>query len=881
MAGKRGICSSPLSSADEAEDTGASSSVFPELSPSPSPKPERAKPHSKRKPAAKKSLLQPPKKRKTQNQKSAKELIHDAAPELVEYLTEQLGAVKQTKYEAEFGGGQGFIVKLPPSSWKSRRQRGELETWVKALGFSSGATLSRTALRIASLKADVILRELKLRVPSEADEEEAEMMVDESGDAEGDEDSGGAGEKKQGGYLTDPAMLRLKKYFEKLEAQKLEVVSYSENHRLLSSTQHMAIADAMEDVLAQPSVRRDRRLARRLSKLGRVSGRRLSSIAVAPSSFLPTVEDDWMWNREDKLSLTPVKRRISLGDTSSTQKKNVLGESVLYFVLHSGLVDTNTLKEVLRKVSIMWEKIAVMAYAWTIADYSKKSNFYSMNQVYTRHPRGHYLANGAYKEVFKVFSSERKRLEAISVMNIGAIEDTGNKGVIRQEVAHSVLLSNATEHGICPNFLRIYDVFLAGEHPRPDLWGSKTRRKPVELLADTDADSGVFGHLQDLPSDAIKESERLFQYIRMEFCDGGDLEDFIGLQKNKILPLESVAIPFFFQMVFGLYCARDKFNLRHCDIKLLNFFLKDIGRANPSKTPGAADIVLNYLLEDSCFVLRMPASFSYYVKLADYGSADSNSDNLGKPVTIDQFATLENSPVEFLLEGDAAEQSYAADTFSLGLCLLHLFTGSAPYEELLDAVHCPAELLKDLKFLWTSTRKNSGFSVIKSVARGDDENTLCHTLYRYIVLFGLPEQNPSETRGIDKVWQLLLKHLRPEDSAVNYPQRRSRRNAGSKGTCPHSKTKDQYVRDQSLYSLKNGSNDIIRRCREGLERVPGAMDLLKKLVGFNPSQRPTLKQVMYHPVFSNLRSPAKKSDADYVVSYYKSRLEGARLVPDV
>uniref|UniRef100_H3HCD1 Protein kinase domain-containing protein n=1 Tax=Phytophthora ramorum TaxID=164328 RepID=H3HCD1_PHYRM len=193
------------------------------------------------------------------------------------------------------------------------------------------------------------------------------------------------------------------------------------------------------------------------------------------------------------------------------------------------------------------------------------------------------------------------------------------------------------------------------------------------------------------------------KYIRMEFCDGGDLEDFIGLQKNKILPLESVAIPFFFQMVFGLYCARDKFNLRHCDIKLLNFFLKDIGRANPSKTPGAADIVLNYLLEDSCFVLRMPASFSYYVKLADYGSADSNPDNLGKPVTIDQFATLENSPVEFLLEGDAAEQSYAADTFSLGLCLLHLFTGSAPYEELLDAVHCPAELLKDLKFLWTDS----------------------------------------------------------------------------------------------------------------------------------------------------------------------------------
>jgi hypothetical protein len=54
----------------------------------------------------------------------------------------------------------------------------------------------------------------------------------------------------------------------------------------------------------------------------------------------------------------------------------------------------------------------------------------------------------------------------------------------------------------------------------------------------------------------------------MEFCDGGDLEDFIGLQKDKILPLVSVAVPFFFQMVFSLYCAREKFSMRHCDIKV-------------------------------------------------------------------------------------------------------------------------------------------------------------------------------------------------------------------------------------------------------------------------------------------------------------------------
>ena len=54
----------------------------------------------------------------------------------------------------------------------------------------------------------------------------------------------------------------------------------------------------------------------------------------------------------------------------------------------------------------------------------------------------------------------------------------------------------------------------------------------------------------------------------MEFCDGGNLEDFIGLMKDKTLSMASVAVPFLFQMAYSLYCAREKFNLRHCDIKV-------------------------------------------------------------------------------------------------------------------------------------------------------------------------------------------------------------------------------------------------------------------------------------------------------------------------
>ena len=42
-------------------------------------------------------------------------------------------------------------------------------------------------------------------------------------------------------------------------------------------------------------------------------------------------------------------------------------------------------------------------------------------------PKGRFLSDGAYKEVFQVWSSQQNRMEAISVMNINAIASTGNE----------------------------------------------------------------------------------------------------------------------------------------------------------------------------------------------------------------------------------------------------------------------------------------------------------------------------------------------------------------------------------------------------------------------------------------------------------------------
>ena len=79
-------------------------------------------------------------------------------------------------------------------------------------------------------------------------------------------------------------------------------------------------------------------------------------------------------------------------------------------------------------------------------------------------------------------------------------------------------------------------------------------------------------------------------------------------------------------------------------------------------------------------------------QLADYGTADLRAESDGCPVTLAQITTLENTPPEQLILGDCSTQGNGHDCFGLGLCMLHLFTGHAPYEEILESVSCPKML---------------------------------------------------------------------------------------------------------------------------------------------------------------------------------------------
>lgn len=179
----------------------------------------------------------------------------------------------------------------------------------------------------------------------------------------------------------------------------------------------------------------------------------------------------------------------------------------------------------------------------------------------------------------------------------------------------------------------------------------------------------------------------------------------------------------FFQLCFALFACQHRFHMRHYDVKLLNLFVKvrrpSVRNMRPALTRAARlqsmpETDVHYVIGGERFTLQRWCAASLpppptrpprapplmharkrsdkLIKLADYGSAEVAKGSLGGPVSVKHITTLENTPLDFLLLGAGARQGYAADVWAAGLSLLHLATGGAPYEELLEAVRCPPAL---------------------------------------------------------------------------------------------------------------------------------------------------------------------------------------------
>ena len=204
---------------------------------------------------------------------------------------------------------------------------------------------------------------------------------------------------------------------------------------------------------------------------------------------------------------------------------------------------------------------------------------------------------------------------------------------------------------------------------------------------------------------------------------------------------------------------------------------------------------------------------------------------------------MENTPIDFFTAGDAAVQSYACDTFSLGLCLVHLLTGRAPYEEILAQVQCPPSLMTELKKIWNKKpAKNAKFTytIIKETLADDPDDVLCHTFYRYLVLFGLPDVFPKG----NPVWQLIEKYLGPPIS----------RNQRSREV---SSCRARFQDNVDEFSFLMGTHEALVRARDNCSERPGLCEVVMAMVSYDPSERPTMKAILQSTVFDSIRTASE------------------------
>lgn len=373
-----------------------------------------------------------------------------------------------------------------------------------------------------------------------------------------------------------------------------------------------------------------------------------------------------------------------------------------------------------------------------------------------RFPSGRYLSEGACKQVYCIVKADTGEKFALSSMDMGTlVEERGvEMAAISAELEISLLCSGLlTGTRVCPNFLHVYSLFNCAQPPAEKHWVRSAAQGGGEVVAATRSKPGAVSG---------------YQYMRMEFCSYGDTEELVRARRHLSASCVRTSL---FQMLYSCYAAREQLSLRHYDVKLLNFFATSVDDlvASSGGTAGAAEVEVLYGFCDAVYMIPfVPLSAgagaaagagndNILVKLADFGTSTIARGELNDAINENQFTTLENTPVEYLLLGSSARQAYSADTYQLGLCMFHLCSGEEPYEELVEALKCPPQLMRRMRKIWEPKptggrggRKNAELSeespygivqgVIETLLCDEDDaeppgDVMYHTLYRYLVLF--------------------------------------------------------------------------------------------------------------------------------------------------
>ena len=561
-------------------------------------------------------------------------------------------------------------------------------------------------------------------------------------------------------------------------------------------------------------VQSTRKALRRLSvcgggRLSLAPTRRNAKTAAFLPSFAPMPEDEIeiIENGDGSENECEDKEVALQLDTPALECADVLSRVFEY--LHPSAVLSKCCR-----VSKFWNQIGAASanLAAALRPVSTALNI-PWTSVIDEFPKGTFLSEGSYKQVYKVYSKSRDRDEAISIMDVGSLLRDGGSShsaqIIESEVSMGLATTALVENSVCPNFVQVFQVFQLPFPPPGDEWCARAE--------------------QETCAANNNQQQQLYQYIRMELCSGGDVEEFIKRQRNAQLDLKC-CIDLLFQMLFAVYAGREQLNLRHHDLKLLNFFIK---KRNPEEAHA-----VQYAFERR----RFESSCGLTLKMADYGTADANKEFVGKDVELRHFGTLENTPPEcFLLQHP--KQSWATDTFPLGLAALHLFTGGAPYEEVLDGVACPQLLREELVKEWRARSrkrgKEKGHFAMACLLDDGDESVLVDTIYKYIVMLGLPSAQGVRCRVSSIIDDCL------ESSTKAIPR-------GKKGEKVKA-ARATYASHCAQYSLSMGSAPLIARGRERMRAVSGAWDLVvNRMLSFDPAKRPTMKTCLLSEAFASM-----------------------------
>lgn len=257
------------------------------------------------------------------------------------------------------------------------------------------------------------------------------------------------------------------------------------------------------------------------------------------------------------------------------------------------------------------------------------------------YPTGNYLSSGACKEVYCV-RRHGGGLSAVSVMDIVELSERDMGDSIVQELDISLVCSALGNLHICPNMIRINTTFRAAYDSYKEIWKNESPHNAIlsRLLAGSDAGFGLtspyFGRAGlKFPKQPTLDAQGSWQYIHMEYCQGGDMESYL----RKVAVADDLALlrSYMFQMCYALYSVRECFAMRHYDIKLLNFFLTSpdgLGDGVQGVVVGFADHLYNLPLYMR--VQDNTTSPTAIVKLADFGTSLAGQEALGSPITVQQ-----------------------------------------------------------------------------------------------------------------------------------------------------------------------------------------------------------------------------------------------------